>query len=80
MKIKLHNGPLDGQVIEVKVDALERVTGLVLIYDNTTPLLYETDDSLEEEQQHPLDDRMLFHNPDWSDTLTYLANIVDHND
>jgi hypothetical protein len=77
MKIKLHDGPLDGQVLEVRIDAIERVTDLILIYDSNTPVLYEMDESLEEEQQHPLDDRMLFYNPDKALTLTYMAALAD---
>lgn len=76
MKIKLHEGPLDGQMLEVRVDATERLTQLLLVYDdNKDPVLYDTDESLETEQQHPLDDRMLFYNPDKTAIFELLENL-----
>jgi len=64
MKLILQHGPLDGQHLEFQPVTTERITQIIVMLDHETPVLYECDESLEEEQQHPQDNRVLFYNPD----------------
>lgn len=76
--IHLHNGPLDGQTIEVTLVPGVRVTELLIVTDHgdhQPPVFYECDDGLEEGAGNPLDDRFLFYQPDNSRVQEFVDGL-----